>query len=48
MDISEKFRLFTKQHNSHWNIRYGEVEPFSGTVMPAWPMDSTLQHVYVS
>lgn len=28
MDVAEKFRLFTKQHNSHWQIRYGEVEPF--------------------
>jgi len=28
MDIAEKFRLFPKQHNSHWNIRYGEIEPF--------------------
>jgi len=28
MDVAEKFRLFAKQHNSHWYIRYGEVEPF--------------------
>jgi len=28
INVAEKFRLFTKQHNSHWHIRYGEIEPF--------------------
>ena len=28
MDIAEKLHLFAKQHNSRWNIRYGEVAPF--------------------
>jgi len=28
MEIDEKFRLFAKQHNSHWRIRFGEVDPF--------------------
>ena len=28
MNTAEKFRLFAKQHNSRWHIRYGEVGPF--------------------
>lgn len=28
MEIDEKFRLFAKQHNLRWHLRYGEVGPF--------------------
>lgn len=28
MNVAEKMKLFVKQHNSRWHMRYGEIAPF--------------------